>query len=136
MAVVSNSEEMSGRSGISFASSMSGRGSDSGRGGRERQGAAQQAFNLTSSESSSGEDPTPPQTVQRSTSNASRRNSYSLWTEEKMTIVLQAIVDTPRRMLQNPSIEIGFERNINRSGVLKTSIDKLEYTSDLFIYCY
>jgi hypothetical protein len=141
MAVVSNYEEMSGRSGVSLASSMSGRGSDSGRGGRERQGAAQlaHALDLDSSESSSGEDDVvnanasnPPRTVQRSTYNASRRNAYSLWTEEKMTIVLQAIIDTPRRMLQNPSIETGFERNINRSGVSKTSIDKLEYTSDLF----
>ncbi len=138
MALVSNSEEMSGRSSVSFASSMSGRGSDSGRGGRERQGAAQNALNQESSESSSGENDefTIAPTVQRSTSDASRRDSYSRWTEEKKTIALQAIIDTPRRMVQNPSTETGFERNINRSGVSKTSIDKLEYTSDLIIYCY
>ncbi len=126
---------MSGRSGDSLASSMAGRGANSGRGGRERQGEAQQRANeqdiyaLSDSASS-----TAPENHQ-SRPNISRRTAYSLWTEPKKTCVLQAIIDTPRQMLQNPwaDADKNFERTRNRSGELKESIDKLEYVD--FLIC-
>ena len=129
---------MSGRSGNSFASSMAGAGAQSGRGGRERQGEAQQRQNdqdglgrLSDSSSSDNQDNLQPRP------NASRRSSYSLWTEPKKTCVLQAIIDTPRQMLQNVSEnqENNFDRNRNRSGELKDSLDKLECVSDLYSSC-
>jgi hypothetical protein len=111
---------------------MSGNGASSGRGGRERQGEAQQRIDTNEqnnganfdSDSSTGAG-NPPQ----SRPNAARSNSYSLWTEPKKTCVLQALIDTPRRMMQNPSMDSdkNFERNNNRSGESKESIDKLEY---------
>jgi hypothetical protein len=126
---------MSGRSGSSFASSMAGAGAHSGRGGRERQGEAQQRHqdqnDLALSDSSASVTseqenlaPAPP---------ASRRPaaSYSLWTDPKKTCVLQAFVDTPRQMLQVPSDnqDLNFDRTHNRSGEMKDSLDKLECVS-------
>jgi len=109
---------------------MSGNGASSGRGGRERQGEAQQrganeqnpGRNSDSASSSDAE-------TQQQRPNVPRRNNYSLWTEPKKTCVLQALIDTPRRMLQNPSVDSdkNFDRNNNRSGELKETIDKLEY---------
>lgn len=122
---------MSGRSGSSFASGMSGRGAGSGRGGRERQGAAQSQgindFGLSSGSESSSQDENAEENVPRpSEPRLYRRGTYSLWTEEKITTVLQAVLDTPRRMLQNPPADNGFERVLNKSGGSKVSIDKLE----------
>jgi hypothetical protein len=115
---------------------MAGRGANSGRGGRERQGAAQQRRqnnrdDLELSDSSSSEDE---HNLQPNV-NASRRSSYSLWTEEKMSVVLQAIIDTPRRMLQSPPAESGFDRVFNKSGDQKVSIDKLECVVTAFPIC-
>ena len=120
---------MSGRGGNSFASSMSGNGASSGRGGRERQGEAQQRANEQDEYAISDSASSTAPENQQSRPNASRRSSYSLWTEPKKTCVLQALIDTPRRMMQNPSMDSdkNFDRNNNRSGELKETIDKLEY---------
>jgi hypothetical protein len=108
---------------------MAGRGAHSGRGGRERQGEAQQRANEQDEYAISDSASSTAPENQQSRPNASRRSSYSLWTEPKKTCVLQAIIDTPRQMLQNPSADTdkNFERTRNRSGELKESIDKLEY---------
>lgn len=115
---------------------MAGAGAHSGRGGRERQGAAQQRrqarddLELSDSSASviSDQENLQPATL------ASRRPSaasYSLWTDQKKTCVLQAFVDTPRHMLQVPSDnqELNFDRIHNRSGEMKDSLDKLECVS-------
>jgi hypothetical protein len=84
---------------------MAGAGALSGRVGRERQGAAQQRqhaqgdLGLSDSSSSENQDNLPPANASLS----SRRTSHSLWTEPKKTIVLQALVDKPRQIMQNPS---------------------------------
>ncbi len=138
---INQSKKMSGRSGESFAAGLSGRGNDSGRGGRGRQGAAQKNIrrhlqeanvDLTPEQSSADEenieeDSPPPSQEPSTAARARTSNQYALWTEEKRVMVLQAVLDTPRRMVQNPPAVGGFERNTNKSGLRKISISMLDY---------